>query len=935
MSSEGARGVLFVPAMPRLLHRVVFLATLASLAACQGPPTSSGSRVDGARVAGSRVAGPRIVERWIDEDPIRIFTEAQVRLSAEVFTWTFDGPRDLAPWSRSRDVQFLASSAAGRAVVWRPEKSPRLIRSTDFAAASVDALTLTLSGFVSGKIRLLWAGDGEVFDRRRHLDLMDHEHQPGDPSSYRFQLSSHPRWQGRITGLALDLPAVRRRRLRLARIVGWKDSVSGERLAEAAAGPWKVDLGAEVRNAFLALPRRPIVRRIEVPEGGVLRFAYGAAETLAAPVRFRLSAHLDAGPPQPLWEDVIRPPERSRVGRWHPAAVDLGELAGRSVELRLETRPERAERPPAFWASPRLVAAATAPAPPNVVLIVVDTLRADRLSLYGYERPTSPRIDDWARRRGVTFRHAVAPSPWTLPSHVSLFTGLDAIRHGLNYGRGPSALPRGSTLAEVLRQAGYATLAITGGVYLHPRYGLQQGFDRFRYWPSSRPQTEELEQGVDRALSWIDAQRQRPFFLFFHTYETHGPLTARRPFLDRLAPDLAETGMANRIKFDSLPVVAAEGFVSRKRLMLERPPPATGLEPLPDAALPVVDALYDSGVAYADHHLGRLLSRLEAADLAADTLVVLTSDHGQGLGEKGLAGHSFLYDFNLLVPLVVALPDGRGKGRTVDRQVRLIDVLPTILDHAGVTPPQGIDGASLLPLIADRRAEFPDTAWTYAASPNYGISLRVANRLKYIFNNSAATAIHGHSELYDLAADPGETVDLAAAEAARVERLRDQVTREYLDRFSGLRIDLANAGPASYTVRVNGRGFLGPSRIKATDLPGPVIVWRDGGEFDADVPAASSYSLILEGVPADGRLQLAVAGAGLAERCRGTVTAADLTTPRFMVLAPDACGTSRSVEGTAGRRIALSMVHQRIEVPPPPVLDPELERKLRALGYVE
>ncbi len=910
--------------MPRSFHRAVFLAALAALAACQGRPPSS---------------GPRIADRWIAEDPIRIFTEDQVLVSEEVFSWTFNGPRALVPLSRSQNVDLSASPTGRRVVITWSQRSPRLIRATDFEAASVDALTINLSGFDTGRLRLMWAGEGQDFNRRRSLALPARRHQPGARSSYRFHLSSHLRWRGRITRLALDLSQVQQRRLALRRIVGSKDTTPIERIEEATARPWKVDLGQEVRNAFLAVPQRPVVRRFEVPEGGVLRFAYGAAKTLAAPVHFRLSARLDdreagAGDPQPLFEDVIRPSEAPRVDRWHSASVDLGELAGRSVEVRLETRSQRPERPSAFWASPRLLVAATAPAPPNVVLIVVDTLRADRLSLYGYERATSPRIDDWARRRGVTFRHAVAPAPWTLPSHISLFTGLDAIHHGLNYGRGPSALPRGSTLAELLRQAGYSTLAITGGAYLHPRYGLQQGFDRFRYWSSMRSQAEELEQGVDRALSWIDSQRQRPFFLFFHTYETHGPLRARRPFIDRFAPDLPVAEMEGRIKFSPLPVTAAEGFVSRKRLVLKRQPPAKGSDPLPDAVLPIVDALYDSSVAYADHQLGRLLSRLEAPDLAAETLVVLTSDHGEGLGEKGLAGHSYLYDFNLLVPLVVALPDGRGKGQTIDRQVRLIDVLPTILDQAGLAPPAGIDGVSLRSLIDDRRAEFPATAWTYSASPNYGISLRVSNRWKYIFNNAAAAATHGRSELYHLDADPDETVDLAAAEP-RAERLRELVTRQYLDGFSGLRIDFENAGSASYSVRLNGRRFLNPSKIKATDLPGPFVAWTSGGLFDAEVPAASSYSLFLEALPADGRVALTVEGAEIAAGCKVTVAASDLTTPHFLTLDGDACRMRRGDPPAAGSRIVFFITREQVEVQQPAALDPELDRKLRALGYVE
>ena len=169
----------------------------------------------------------------------------------------------------------------------------------------------------------------------------------------------------------------------------------------------------------------------------------------------------------------------------------------------------------------------------------MDDLRADHLSLYGYRKVTSPNIDSWAGHHGVTFSNVVAASPWTLPSHVSLLSGLDALSHGVNFPQdaaGKDVL----FLAEALREAGYRTGAVTGGGFLRPEYGFHQGFDRFRWWPGEIGHPDELDDGLDTALRWIETWADGPFFLFFHTYEVHSPFHRREPHFERLGGRLQE-----------------------------------------------------------------------------------------------------------------------------------------------------------------------------------------------------------------------------------------------------------------------------------------------------------------------------------------------------------------------------------------------------------
>ncbi len=905
-------------AMSKILSPAAVLITSVILSACQSPLAPTGQL---------------LVSRWITAEPARIFTVDGVREVEEVFSWTLASAADLAPWKQSQQLELPLRQQGRSLVVSWSEKRPRLIRSVDLEAGSVDAIAVVVEGLKGGRLRLFWAGENQPFDQTQDLVLSARKSRRGGPESFRFDLSSHPAWRGRIArlGLAPILPG--EGQLRLMAIRGLKYSVSPERLREAARRAWKVDLDHEVRNALLAVPGIPVMRETAIPAGGVLRFGFGAVAPLGGPIRFRVSAAVGDSEPQVLFENTLWPSQPAQSGRWHDAAVDLSAFSGRPVRLWLETRSSAPEHGGfGFWAGPRITEPETNPGAPNVVLIVVDTLRADRLSLYGYERETTPRIDSWARRRAVTFRHAIAPAPWTLPSHVSLFTGLNAIAHGLNHNL--STLPAGSTLAERLRTAGYSTMAITGGVYLHPRYGFHQGFDRFRYWPSERPQSKEIEHGVARALEWVAGSRERPFFLFFHTYETHLPFHARRPFIDRLAPDLDPAELKGRIATGKTPEA---GFTGRRRFFLKTRQPGVEKEPLPDSALPMVNALYDSGVAYADYHLGRLLSRLEESDLAKQTLVILTSDHGEALGEKGLAAHAYLYDFNLMVPLIVSLPDGVGAGRTISRQVRLIDVLPTVLDSVGLDAPGQIDGVSVLPLIDDPGAPFPGEAWSYASSTNFGISLRISNRLKYIFDNSAifaAGAANGSSELYDLAKDPDEEINLAVREAAQAEELRELVARRYEQSFQGLRIDFFNAGTAAYGVRLTGKELLSPFRTKAMDPSGPLVSWQPGGRLDTTVAAASSFSLFVEGIGSGSRINIEVEGAGITPGCSAIVDLSLLESPLWLACDASSCETRRTTAPAAATGIAFQLTSTFTAMQAPETIDPELKEKLQALGYL-
>jgi arylsulfatase A-like enzyme len=347
---------------------------------------------------------------------------------------------------------------------------------------------------------------------------------------------------------------------------------------------------------------------------------------------------------------------------------------------------------------------AAEPAGPNILFLLIDTLRADRLGCYGHERKLAPTIDGLAAE-GVVFERAVSQSPWTQPSMAALFTGMypGAIMPVLEYRISFSALQKQAelvrvlgddrtTLPEALHALGYATAGISANPYVVREFGFAQGFEHFD--ASFAAQITSGSRLNEAAAAWL-AQRDasRPFFLFMHYMDVHGPYDAGPEFLDPLLEQV-----------DALPEKQALTPQQMKNLTYLRVLPTHHTDrPRHDRLGPYREywvARYEAGVAELDHHLADLRARLQRMGLWDELAVVVASDHGEGLCEHNYWDHGYtVHHTELHVPLIFRWPGALPAGKRVTELVRLMDVMPTVLELLDVVPPEGLQAASLLPYI--------------------------------------------------------------------------------------------------------------------------------------------------------------------------------------------------------------------------------------------
>ena len=421
---------------------------------------------------------------------------------------------------------------------------------------------------------------------------------------------------------------------------------------------------------------------------------------------------------------------------------------------------------------------------PNVLLLVIDTLRADHLGTYGYGRDTSPRIDQLASE-GTTYENAIASASWTLPSHASIFTGLFPKDHG-THAENFTLDARFDTLAERLRKDGYRTGGFSNNVWTNDTSGLKQGFDEFQeLFQHQQARVEgvskdDLDADMGGRLTnqsvfdWVDGlpKDDRPFFVFINFFEPHLPYRPTRPFDQHFLPEGVRPHNVQRLRSFYSP--REYGYILRLPFMEVKP-----------RELEILTSLYDAEIAYTDSIVAGLLDGLKERGLLDDTLVVVTSDHGEHLGENHMLSHKMsVYDPLLHVPLVLWNPKLLPTPQRIRRPVQNHDLFGTVLELAGVR-----HHSAVLPLEEPKEGSgqgeretltFAQIAYPTPFLENIAKSMPAGNtkpleraletvrgpRYKLIAGSD------GSLELYDLVDDPLESKNLASEKPDVVAKLK-------------------------------------------------------------------------------------------------------------------------------------------------------------------
>ena len=409
---------------------------------------------------------------------------------------------------------------------------------------------------------------------------------------------------------------------------------------------------------------------------------------------------------------------------------------------------------------------------PNVIIIIIDTLRADHLGCYGYRQIQTPNIDALARS-AARFTHAYTPVPITLPAHTALFTGSFPMATGVHdfaVNRVPSSAV---TLAEVLRQNGYATGAFIGAPVLDSTYGLNQGFetyfDHFDFSHLDEAKADQVKRRgnivIDEALGWLRRSPRQPFLLWVHLYDPHYPYAPPEP------------------------------YASRYR-----------------------DHPYDGEIAFDDTQVGRLVAFLKETGSFADSLVVLAADHGEGLGEHGEKKHGFfIYNSTLHVPLIIKVP-GAGP-RALEGEVSLVDVMPTILQALRIPVPPTVQGRSLLSEVLGRPGSGPSNLYAESFLPLLHFSW---SQLRGLQSRGLKYIDAPRPELYDTITDPHETKNLFGTRQADAHMMRDRlftILRRYTPASGAAAGEKALTDPALLE-RLRSLGYIAISAGTFADAAG-------------------------------------------------------------------------------------------------------------------
>jgi len=528
----------------------------------------------------------------------------------------------------------------------------------------------------------------------------------------------------------------------------------------------KVQFQNSMLNVLLSPPESEYQFKLKIPPKATLEFGCGFFETnwkiSEKGVTFEVLIE-DGKERKKLFFKHLNPYLNQKDRELFTKKIDLSDFENKTIKIsfltKIDSKENKVNATPSFWYNPIIYSPSYSKEKDiNVVLISIDTLRPDHLSCYGYPRKTSPSIDQLAKD-GLMFLNCYSTTSWTLPAHISLLTSLNSVHHRVYF---PKQIMDKEliTLSDILRNHNFLCAAFTGGGYLSARYGFAKGFDMYNEIIRRIPlRYNEAEMLFENVSSWITQNRDKNFFLFLHTYQVHNPYenysSIGKIFLD-------ENHKWEKVNMGHLFKNKEENRYLMKFTKEEKEN---------------IIALYDGEIRYTDEYLIKpILNLLKTFNLYNRTLIILTSDHGEEFydHEAWLHQHS-LYNETIKIPLIIKFPHSKFKGKRISNIVRIIDIMPTILDYFDIEHSTfRLDGESLMNLIEGNGKKnrvfisdlalikYKDVYPTIIAINNGTLKLILNKRVISPYIEKVSTVLKGYNiELYDTKNDPDEKINLA------------------------------------------------------------------------------------------------------------------------------------------------------------------------------
>lgn len=544
----------------------------------------------------------------------------------------------------------------------------------------------------------------------------------------------------------------------------------------------KLQVGGNTVNSVFAPPPSEFSFAVDIPQDAVLEFGYGLLdEAWESPpssgdgVDFSIFLEQKSGS-KALFQDHFDPNDPESARGVTIRKIDLTPFEGQNVTLRFKTESfpkghtfANRRNDLAFWSNP-VIYQDRENNEPNVILISLDTLRADHLGCYGYPKNTSPNIDLLAQE-GALFSQTFAHAPGTYPSHWSIMTALFPNNHYYYYHLDHFYNPSLLTLADFLREEGYATSAFTGGAGVSARLGFSQGFDSYFEYKGSGVEQESLEDLYTKTQKWLQACKNRKFFLFLHTYEIHDPYIPPDEFRQKISEEKLKWNKAQLQRIFNWPRGRFKHLNEKERDNLV--------------------VLYDGEIRYTDERLIKpLVGYLKEAGLYDQTMIILTSDHGEEFYEHKGWGHSTsLYNELLNVPLIIKFPHAKYRSQKISQIVRSVDIVPTIMDTLDIqVSGYEFDGESLVSLLSGKEKKDRVFISEKRFGPMFPDRIAINKANFKLVVNSPYSGIHIayyhpdppqplEVELFDMGNDPLEKENLADDKAQVTRELLEQIDR--------------------------------------------------------------------------------------------------------------------------------------------------------------